>query len=393
MFVLVCLDADRPFQRSSRLLLRRVSLLLAVGALSRGFLAALVLQGSSSDFTWLDMAQTNFALSGMLVAVASAVLAALAARYSAALLLPAILLMGASITISHAFACPDHLPALLSVTLLHRIATSAWIGGLPYLLLVLSRGEEDSIAPVARRFSRVAAVSTALLLGAGLLLGWQYTGNVEGVYGTSYGVMLGTKAVLFTLLLFLGSSNFFLLRRSTGFASNAWLRMRRVVECEVAIGFTEILAAASLTSQPPAIDLKDGRVSAAEIIARFTPHVPRLTTPSLAALSPATPLSAEESKRFGAPLSYVPGSSYEESSQADIEWSEFNHNWAGACVLAAGILAVLAQTKRMRWARHWPLAFLGLAVFILVRADFRELASALAAFGRVFRWRRSRNIA
>lgn len=100
-----------------------------------------------------------------------------------------------------------------------------------------------------------------------------------------------------------------------------------------------------------------------------SPRWPRLDTPPVSALSPATPLNAEESKRFGRPLSYVPGSTYEPSTPADIEWSEYNHNWAGVCVLAMGVLAMLAQTGRVRWASHWPLAFLGLALFLLIRAD------------------------
>jgi putative copper resistance protein D len=36
-------------------------------------------------------------------------------------------------------------------------------------------------------------------------------------------------------------------------------------------------------------------------------------------------------------------------------------------VVAAGLLAVLS--RRFRFARHWPLAFFGLAVFLLIRAD------------------------
>jgi putative copper resistance protein D len=38
-------------------------------------------------------------------------------------------------------------------------------------------------------------------------------------------------------------------------------------------------------------------------------------------------------------------------------------------VLAAGLLALLARSKRFKWAQHWPLLFIGLAVFILLRAD------------------------
>jgi putative copper resistance protein D len=54
---------------------------------------------------------------------------------------------------------------------------------------------------------------------------------------------------------------------------------------------------------------------------------------------------------------------------ADKAWSEYNHNWAGIVVFALGVFAVASQNARLRWARHWPLLFIGLAVFILLRAD------------------------
>jgi putative copper resistance protein D len=50
-------------------------------------------------------------------------------------------------------------------------------------------------------------------------------------------------------------------------------------------------------------------------------------------------------------------------------WSEYNHHWSGIIVLTVGLLAVAARWRGMRWARNWPLAFLGLAVFLLLRAD------------------------
>ena len=60
------------------------------------------------------------------------------------------------------------------------------------------------------------------------------------------------------------------------------------------------------------------------------------------------------------------------SDANDIAWSEYNHHWAGIVVLVAGSLALLSQFRqisRLGWAKYWPLAFLGLAVFILLRAD------------------------
>src|SRR5207245_8591317 len=44
-------------------------------------------------------------------------------------------------------------------------------------------------------------------------------------------------------------------------------------------------------------------------------------------------------------------------------------NVAGLFVLAMGLLAILHAAGRARWARHWPLIFLGLAVFLMIRDD------------------------
>jgi putative copper resistance protein D len=56
------------------------------------------------------------------------------------------------------------------------------------------------------------------------------------------------------------------------------------------------------------------------------------------------------------------------SDPTDIAWSEYNHHWAGLIVLLCGGLALLAHGG-VRWARHWPLAFMTLAFFIVLRAD------------------------
>jgi putative copper resistance protein D len=51
-------------------------------------------------------------------------------------------------------------------------------------------------------------------------------------------------------------------------------------------------------------------------------------------------------------------------------WSEFNHHWAGFFVVLMGLGAALERLG-VRAARHWPLAFLGLAAFLFVRNDPR----------------------
>jgi putative copper resistance protein D len=73
--------------------------------------------------------------------------------------------------------------------------------------------------------------------------------------------------------------------------------------------------------------------------------------------------------RAAAPMAFVPGSGdLPPRNAADIAWSEYNHHWSGLFVLAIGVLSLL-NAAGLRLARHWPLLFLGLAVFLFLRSD------------------------
>ncbi len=139
------------------------------------------------------------------------------------------------------------------------------------------------------------------------------------------------------------------------------LRIRRFAEVELGLGLTAILVAASLTSQPPAIDIVQGRLTWADIEARLHWEAPRLHSPPLQALAPPTSLDqAVQQVQFGKTA---------DSDANDRAWSEYNHHWAGLVVLLAGALALASRSNTLRWARLWPLSFAGLALFILLRAD------------------------
>ena len=270
-----------------------------------------------------------------------------------------------------------------------RVAGAAWIGErLPYLVMALRRTSALEAAAMTARFSKLAMVSVTVLIGAGMTLSFAYVGSFGGMVGATYGVMLTAKAVLTAILLLLGALNFKIVRAvaagGTAGRTKDMLPLRRFAEAEIGIGFTILLAAASLTSAPPAVDVRSNRVPLSEIARRMEPRWPRMETPSIADLAPAKPLPISEKPLSGLakpiatsqegvlPVSFVPGQSVPGQSQnsngpADIAWSEYNHHWAGLVVLSVGILAAMA--RKYSWARSWPLAFLGLAVFILVRAD------------------------
>ena len=322
-----------------------------------------------------ELARANFFIAGVTAALAGLGTAWLCARRrwrpTPVLLAPALLIVGALVATSHAAGRMQWRTLLLMTGALHVSAVGAWIGGLPFLLAALARSRNLEIARrICRRFSKMALFSVAVLAMAGTILSLYYVDSREAVYGTAYGVMLASKVVLFGLLMLLGAFNYFLVRRMGTAAPKGVALLRRFAEAEVGIGFTIVLAAASLSSQPPAADLMTGRLQLSEIGRRFRPQWPSFSTPPVSALSPATPLSFDASENPPAGLrSFVPGASYNPNTPADIAWSEYNHHWAGVIVLVVGFLALAARLDAFRWARHWPLAFIGLAVFLLFRAD------------------------
>jgi len=251
---------------------------------------------------------------------------------------------------SHAAARLDHRALLLALDAVHQLAAAAWIGGLLHLVVTaLHRDPVAGRAALLRRFSTLALVAVGMLLAAGIGLTLGYVDGVLGLVGTAYGLMVMTKAAMLGLLLILGALNFVVVRRLPSDDARAPLRLRRFVEVELGLGLTVLFAAASLTSLPPAVDVVADRATPGEIVTRFVPRLPRLSSPPIEAL----PIHDKEAPR----------------TDADRAWSEFNHHISGMFVLAMGLLSLLQVSGRVRWARHWPLVFLGLAGFMMVRND------------------------
>jgi len=347
-------------------------LIWAAAMLAGAQLCSLILSSSilveSTGLRMEDVIGAGFWISGMLVISGAVSLGILARPAMARIACPlaCVMILAGSVMASHSVARVEHRGVLVPLTLAHHLASAAWIGGLPYLLVALRHSRDTrSAGEIVSRFSRLAMASVAVLAGAGGVLAWMYTGSISAITGTTYGAMLLSKVVLTLLLLVFGALNFRIVRAVRSGASPGLLPMRRFTEVEVGIGMTVLLAAASLTSTPPAVDVLAGRVTAQEIVQRMEPRWPRMKTPLVSELSPAS--SFDPARYSGSPASFLPGQSAQRNSPADIAWSEYNHHWAGLVVLAIGILAFLA--RRFAWARHWPLTFFGLAVFLLIRAD------------------------
>jgi putative copper resistance protein D len=343
----------------------------SIGLASAG--AAYLLSNSavlvgSTDMTWRQVVGA-----GYFVADSSMILGATAIAISARTRLASVgfpfacaaILFGSAMT-SHAAGRLEHQFAAIALTLVHQLAAAAWIGGMPYLLLCIRYSENAKAAGrITARFSRFAITSVSLLVFAGAGLSFFYVGSSSAAFGTTYGIMVVSKVLLTCAVLGMGALNLRIVRSARSGASPDLFPLARFAEVEVGIGFTIILAAAALTSAPPAIDLQRQRVTAPEIAERVKPAWPRLETPAWNELSPPTPLAQPDPTGL---QSFVPGGqSYTPPLPGDIAWSEYNHHWSGLLVLAMGILALLAT--RIAWARHWPVLFIALAVFVLIRAD------------------------
>jgi len=303
----------------------------------------------------------QFAVAGGVKAVAAGMLGtALLARRpigSLPLLVLCVLVLGSATMTTHAAARTSDCPVLLAATALHILGAAIWIGGIPFFLMVLGR-LRDGVAfrQVGARFSRMSIVGVGCIVVSAAAMSWFYIGSWSAAYGTAYGVMVGAKLAMFVALLLLGLGNFLVVERLRADPGAPVLRMRRFAEVEIGIGFSVIFAAASLTSVPPAVDLRQDRVTWAEIVEHNIPRMPRLVSPdhdslALPALQARLDAEAGQARTAAAPA-FTPGSGeLPARNAADVAWSEYNHHWAGLFIAVIGVLGLLHRGG-LRAARH-----------------------------------------
>jgi putative copper resistance protein D len=371
-------DGQRLGARSRRFLFRS-ALAFALAELAFVAVQCAVLMGTVglelADVLGADFARAGLTLAGAGLVCAWVVRVPLGGTSSLALGALAVLVLVAQATTSHAMARLDDRAPLLVADVLHMAGAAVWIGGIPYFLLALT-GTKGAVAwrRIGKRFSLLAMGAVAALLAGGLVMAVIYVGSLDAIYGTAYGVMVSTKVLLLVGLLFLGGMNFLVVERLRNDPGASILRLKRFAEIEIGVGLTVLFAAASLTSQPPAVDLTQDRATFAEVLDRFVPQWPvRLSSPDREQL---TAYRVEIARQDAAkthqplPIAYALGSGVlPPRDPADIAWSEYNHHWAGVAVLAIGLLALGERSGFAPWARHWPLLFVALAVFLLFRSD------------------------
>ncbi len=273
----------------------------------------------------------------------------------------------------HAAGRFDNRFMLMSLTVTHQLAAAAWVGGIFQLINVWLLSKRDDISGdlwplLLKRFSIFGIASIGAILLSGLPITVQYIDSWNGLIGTGYGNLLMVKVVLLSLAL-----GFAWLNRSAvlkyvnlgnGYALNN--RVPYYVQTETLVLVILLFTAASLASQPPAIDIPDLTASWQEVTGTFTPKIPSITSPT------HTDLIAGEAGRV-AIIDQTP-------SIAATEWSNYNHNIAGIFLTAMSFLAMLsymkylpapfsALDKYVHLTKYWPLGFVCLGIFLFFRSD------------------------
>lgn len=262
---------------------------------------------------------------------------------------------------------------LMSLTVIHQLAAAAWIGGIFQLvnlwLLRQSKRIPSELWPLMlRRFSMFGIASVAMILISGLPIALQYIDTWNGLIGTGYGNLLMVKIILLALAL-----GFAWLNKSAvleyGVSGSHYALHNRVpyyIEAETFVLITLLFTAASLASQPPAIDIPTLTATWQEVLNTFHPQFPQTSSPS------HTALIAGEAGRV-AIIGQVP-------SIAATEWSNYNHNISGIFLTVMSFFAMLSYIKQLPstlsafdkflpLTRYWPLGFVLLGIFLFFRSD------------------------
>jgi copper resistance protein D len=261
---------------------------------------------------------------------------------------------------------------LMSLTVLHQVAAAIWIGSVFQLVnlwfLRYQRKIPDTLWPqLLNRFSPYGIASVVAIALSGLPIALQYIDTWNGLIGTGYGNLLTVKVILLGIAL-----GYAWLNRSAvvsyGSTGNGYALTKRVpyyIEAETFVLITLLFTAASLASQPPAIDIPSLTARWQEVLGTFKPQIPLTESPT------HTDLIAGEAGRV-AIVGKVP-------SVAATEWSNYNHNISGIFLTTMTFFAMLSYLRHLPsmqavkgilgFTKYWPIGFVGLGVFLFFRSD------------------------
>jgi copper transport protein len=135
----------------------------------------------------------------------------------------------------------------------HLSAASLWIGALATMALLLWSGAPELRRAAFMRFSRLATVLIALVLGAGVYLAIVRLPHVSDLWSTGYGRVLLVKIGLVGFALLWGAFHHFVVAPALERADAGFLgRIGRSLAGESMVGMAVLLVAAILVdSRPP----------------------------------------------------------------------------------------------------------------------------------------------
>ena len=267
--------------------------------------------------------------------------------------------------ICHAAALPSGRVWAIAVELIHVVAAALWVGVLSHLLLArealesaTDNGGMGVLVGIIKRFSPVALAGAGLLAVSGLVLTVRYLWAPAAMFTSAYGLTLLVKLGLLSPLVYAGFINYRVilpgLRRVQADASETTRRtllrrFGRSLELEVTAAVLVLTLAGVLASVSPPEEWGNLRLSAPQVRALVSPHLPRTFIAG-------------------------PGTTYgeQERSLEDLRYSEFTHNWSGVMVCLLGCCWLMQSLggRTGRWAeRAWPLLLIPFPVFIAIAAD------------------------
>jgi len=153
-------------------------------------------------------------------------------------------------------------PALGVVTdVAHHAAAAAWVAGLAIVgWIVIPKTAPDILVPAVRRFSRLAAVSVAVLVVTGLAQTLRLIGNPTNLLDTDHGKYLALKIVILAVMLAVANVNRRRVETRLDDAKTFGRHvgpLRQAIVAEFAIGLVIVAITAAMVVSPPATSQSD----------------------------------------------------------------------------------------------------------------------------------------
>jgi putative copper resistance protein D len=264
--------------------------------------------------------------------------------------------------LAHGASRLENSEILMFLSVLHQVSAAAWIGGVFQLLLLWKLTKQSKINsklwPILLwRFSALGIIAVITLISSGLTISLHYFDSFNGFIGTGYGNLLLVKILMLCVALGFAATNRKAVQNYFLSQNNYHLthRIPHYIETETLVLITILFTAASLASQPPAIDIPNLTATWDQVLNTFAPRIPRLTSPTHEAL-----LAGEAGRT--AIVGQI-------ASAAATAWSDYNHNIAGIFLTVMSVFAMLSYYKHTQWAKYWPIGFVALGVFLFFRSD------------------------